>query len=391
MWRVLGEADQAQHQARFAPYVEAKTSGQFVHRLRGSEIGATMERLGQLYAWMCEALEAGYGSREIHRIVRRVFAEQFTRVEDRIAVRAGAEIESDSLQSPDDPTATYRKKDEAFYGFVLHATETADPAEDLHLITDVVVAPNTRSDGGILNERLVEMQRKTPGLRELHTDGTYGSDENDRVQAELGIAAVQTGICGVTPQAPMRIDRDEAGLLHVRCAAGHTVPGQLAQLHYKAVFAAASCAGCPLAAECPSKRLARGRTFYFGEADVLRQARHRRIETLPEERRTLRANVEATMKQFKAPCRNGKLRTRGLCAARQYGFLRAIAINFGRIYRYLNRGLRPSRRPATALGRRVHTAPTALRAMWDALASIRRRFRACVTSNCAIRTVHASV
>ena len=42
MWRVLGEADQAQHQARFAPYVEAKTSGQFVHRLRGSEIGATM-------------------------------------------------------------------------------------------------------------------------------------------------------------------------------------------------------------------------------------------------------------------------------------------------------------------------------------------------------------
>ena len=70
---------------------------------------------------------------------------------------------------------------------------------------------------------------------------------------------------------------------------------------------------------------------------MLKQARHRRIETLPEERRALRANVEATMKEFKAPCRKGKLRTRGLCAASQYAFLRAIGINFGRVYRHLQR------------------------------------------------------
>jgi hypothetical protein len=367
MWRVLSEADQAEHQARFAPYVEAKTSGQFVHRLRHSELRVALERLGQFYAWMCEALEAGYGSREIHGIVRRVFAEQFTRVEDKITVRAGAEIGSDSLQSPDDPTATYRKKeDEAFRGFVLHATETADPAEELRLIVDVAVVPNNQDDGGILNERLTEMHRKTPGLRELHTDGTYGSEENDKVEVALGIAAVQTGICGTTPQAPMRIERDEAGVLQVRCAAGHTVPGQLAQLHYKAEFAAVACAGCSLAAACPAKLRSRGRTFYFEEADVLRQARHRRIETLPEERRTLRANVEATMRQFKAPCRGGKLRTRGLGAARQYGFLRAIAINFGRIYRYVSRRSRPSGHPAAGLAQRAHAALQWASGFWRA-------------------------
>jgi hypothetical protein len=136
----------------------------------------------------------------------------------------------------------------------------------------------------------------------------------------------------------MRIHRDEAGLLHVRCAAGHQVPGRPATKHHKAEFAAASCAGCPFAAVCMAKRRAHGgRTFSFTEADVLRQARQRRIETLPEERRTLRANVEATMKQFKAPCRNGKLRTRGLRAASGYAFLRAIGINFGRVYRHLQR------------------------------------------------------
>ena len=108
---------------------------------------------------------------------------------------------------------------------------------------------------------------------------------------------------------------------------------------------------------CPgASSRTRGRTFYFTEADVLKQARHRRIETLPEERRTLRANVEATMKEFKAPCRNGKLRTRGRCADGQYAFLRAIAINFGRIYRHRQRLASGRGTPAPAPAHRRWTA-----------------------------------
>jgi hypothetical protein len=338
-WRALSEDDQKAYAERFSGFVEAKTSGQFLYRLRQSDIDATLQRLGELYAWMVEALEAGYGSTEIHRVVRRVFAEHFTRVEEKIAVRAAAELGSDSLQSPDDPDATFhRKDDEEYRGFVLHATETADPENDLQLITDVAVAPNNQGDSGILHERLPEMHQKTPDLRELHTDAGYGSEDNDRLQTDLGILAVQTAIRGRVAQAPMRIERDEAGLLHISCAAGHRVPGRPTEKHYKAEFAAASCAGCPFAAVCQAQRRAHaGRTFYFTEADVLKQARHRRIETLPEERRMLRANVEATMKEFKAPLRNGKLRTRGLCATSRYAFLRAIGINFGRVFRHLQR------------------------------------------------------
>ena len=361
MWRVLDKAHQEQHAERFAPYVRAKTSGQFLYRLRKSDIDATLEQLGRLYAWMAEALDADYGSTEIHHIVCRVFAEQFTRVEEKIAVRPAEQIGSDALQSPDDADATFhRKDDEEYHGFVLHVTETAHPENELQLVVDVAVLPNNQADSGILHERLPEMHRKTPNLRELHTDAGYGSEENDRRQAELGIEAVQTAIRGRVPQAPMRIERDEAGLLHVRCAAGHQVEGQSTAKHYKAAFAAASCAGCPFAAVCLAQRRANGgRTFYFTEADVLKQARHRRIETLPEERRTLRANVEATVKEFKAPCRQGKLRTRGLPAASRYGFLRAIGINFGRIYRHLRR-LSATPQPSAPVLANVH-ARAALR------------------------------
>ena len=339
MWRVLEKPRQEEHAERFAPFVAAKTSGQFVYRLRRSDVDATLQQLGEFYAWMAEALAADYGSTEIHRIVCRVFAEQFTRADEKIAVRPAEQIRSDSLQSPDDPDATYhRKEDEDYHGFVLHAAETADPENAFQLITDVAVAPNNQADSGILHDRLPEMHRKTPDLRELHTDAGYPSEDNDRLQAELGISAVQTAIRGRVAQAPMRIERDEAGSLRIRCAAGHQVTGGSTPKHYKAEFAAAHCAGCPFASVCLAQRRAHGgRTFYFTEADVVKQARHRRIDTLPAERRTLRANVEATMKCFKAPCRNGKLRTRGLSAMSRYAFLRAIGINFGRVYRHLRR------------------------------------------------------
>jgi hypothetical protein len=340
MWRVLGEAHQAEYAERFSVFVGAKTAGQFLYRLRKSEIESTLEQLAQLYAWMEGTLEAEYGDREIYGIVRRVFAEQFTRAQEKIAVRAASEIGSDSLQSPDDPDATYRKKDgEAYRGFVLHATETAHPENPLQLITDLAVAPNNQDDSRILHERLEPMQRKTPDLEELHTDGGYGSEDNDRLQAELRIAAVQTAIRGRSAQAPMRIEIAEpAGLFRITCAAGYGASSQPTRSRYKAEFDPGACAGCPFAGECPGMlRADGGRTFYFTQADALRQARHRRLEALPPERRTLRANVEATMMEFKAPCRQGKLRTRSHAAAAQYGCLRAIAINFGRIYRHLRK------------------------------------------------------
>jgi hypothetical protein len=360
MRRVLSKAHQEEHAGRFEPYVKAKTSGQFLYRLSKSDIGATLEQLGGLYAWMVETLEADYGSTEIHRMVCRVFAEQFTRVEEKIAIRPAEQIGSDALQSPDDPDATYHKKnDVGFHGFVLHATETAAPENALQLIVDVAVAPNNQADSRILHERLPEMHRKTPDLCELHTDAGYPSEDNDLRQGELGILAVQTAIRGRVAQAPMQIDRDEAGFLHIRCAAGHLVPGRATAKHYKAEFASANCAECPFAEVCLAQHRAQGRrTFYFTEADVVKQARHRRIESLPEERRTLRANVEATVKEFKAPCRDGKLRTRGLYAATRYGFLRAIGINFGRIFRH--------RRLAGAPGTPAHLSAPAPR-RWGSL------------------------
>jgi len=355
MWRVLGEAGQARYAEPFERYVRAKTSGKFLYRLRASEFAAALETLGEFYAWMTDTLKAEYGETEIYGVVCRVFAEQFARVEEKIVVRAGSEIGSASLQSPDDLDATYREKaGESFYGFVLHATETADPENPFQLVTDVVVVPNNLDDSVILHDRLTAMKEKTPGLEELHTDATYASEANDRLEADLGVAHVQTAIRGHLSPAPIHIEKDESGRFHIRCSAGHVVQGGTTRTRFKAAFPASACEGCPFAELCPGQRMARGgRTHYFTEDDLLRQARHRRLQELPDERKQLRANVEATMRQFTAPMRNGKLRTRGLHPAGRYGFLRAAGINLGRIYRHQRR--LASVRPETAASRPAGT------------------------------------
>jgi hypothetical protein len=302
MWRVLDKMHQEQHAERFKSYVRAKTSSQFLYRLSKSDIDQALEQLGGLYAWMVETLEADYGSTEIHRMVCRVFAEQFARVEEKIVIRPAEQMGSDSLQSPDDPDATYHKKnDVGFHGFVLHATETAAPENALQLIVDVAVAPNNQADSCILHERLPEMHRKTPDLCELHTDAGYPSEDNDLRQSELGILAVQTAIRGRVAQAPMQIDRDAAGLLHIRCAAGHLVLGRSTAKHYKAEFASASCAGCPFAEVCLAQHL----LLHRGGRDEAGPAPPHRIAAggatdAARQRRSHRQGVQGTLPRRQA-------------------------------------------------------------------------------------------
>ncbi len=86
----------------------------------------------------------------------------------------------------------------------------------------------------------------------------------------------------------------------------------------------------------PAKEQSDNRTYYFDRSDYLLGKRNRNIKSLPPERRKLRPNVEATVKEFTKPFNHkGKLRVRGLFKTMVYAHAMAISINFGRIWRYM--------------------------------------------------------
>ena len=68
----------------------------------------------------------------------------------------------------------------------------------------------------------------------------------------------------------------------------------------------------------------------------MRNKRNRNINSIPKERRKIRPNVEALMKEFKTKTQAGKLKVRGLFKTSLFAYNMGIAINFGRIYRYVS-------------------------------------------------------
>jgi hypothetical protein len=178
LYRVLSDGDKSRFNDILGPYIK-QSSGQYIYNLQRSAIPHELEKLGQLYHKLYEALKESYKDFEVFGVFERVYTEHFTVVKDKVQVRPGKELNGSILQSPDDIDTPYRKKNGRHCkGQSVNVTETANPDNELILLTDVAVCSNDTDDSRILNERIEPIKDKTPDLEELHTDGAYGSEES---------------------------------------------------------------------------------------------------------------------------------------------------------------------------------------------------------------------
>jgi hypothetical protein len=335
LYRILSDGDKSRFEELLDPYIK-QSSGQYIYNLPRQQIPHEQEKLGQLYHNLYEALKESYKDFEVFGVFERVYTEHFTIIDNKITVKTPKELDGSTLQSPDDIDATYRKKRERHcHGQSVNVTETASPDNELNLITDVAVCSNDTDDSRILNERIEPIKEKTPDLNELHTDGAYGSEDNDKKMEELQITHVQTAVRGRKAEVSMEIEEVSDGQYTVKCP-HQCVSSAKARKRYKACFDVEICKRCPLLGGCPAKEQLDKRTYYFDRSDYLLGKRNRNIKSLPPERRKLRPNVEATVKEFtKAFNHKGKLRVRGLFRTMVYAYAMAISINFGRVWRHM--------------------------------------------------------
>jgi len=335
LYRVLNDEDRLRFKELLDPFIK-QSSGQYIYNLQRQQIPHEQEKLGRLYHKLYEALKESYKNFEVFGVFERVYTEHFTIIDDKITVKPGKELNGSTLQSPDDIDAAYRKKRDSHYrGQSVNVTETANPDNELNLITDVAVCSNDTDDSKILNERIEPIKEKTPDLNELHTDGAYGSEDNDKKMEELEITHVQTAVRGRKAEVSMEIEEVSDEEYTVNCPR-QTVSSQKTKTRHKACFDVEICKQCPLNGNCPAKQQRDKRTYYFDRSDYLLGKRNRNIKSLPPERRKLRPNIEATVKEFTKPFNHkGKLRVRGLFKTMVYAHAMAISINFGRVWRYI--------------------------------------------------------
>lgn len=343
--RMLDEEGQKKYQEHFSPYLEG-TSGQFVYRLKGDETDEHLLKIGLLMHKLLRELHEKYSTQEAYHILARVFGEHFDIYENKLRPKASGELSASSMQSPDDWEATYRRKrGTGHLGYVANVTETCDPDNELQMITNVQVEPNSTDDATMLREMIPGLAENTE-VEEIYVDGGYGSPEVDEDLQRHKIELFQTAIRGRKPSSEklylsdFLLEQDEDGEpIKITCPHNQTTTVERGRKdgRYLAYFEELLCAKCPLQKQCPAEKLQRKaqRVLRFSGKQWRVARRRRNSEKLRESGKNLRSAVEATIWSVIHPFPDGRVPVRGQVRTSMMLFGSAIMTNVRRIHRFL--------------------------------------------------------
>jgi len=358
--RELTPEDQLAWAEEFGPYLKG-SSGQYLYQIKGR--GAHQPHLiaiGGLMQRLVDALADDYGQFPVYQMLERVFSEHFRLAETEVQPKAGTDLSADSLQSPDDLMASYRKKGgEGYIGYVANATETCHPDNDFQLIVKMQTEPNTAEDADMLAEAVPDLEQRTE-LEQMHTDGAYGSPEVDAVMAKHGVELYQSAIRGRQPNpdkfnlADCQWELDEDG----KPAAVVTPQGERVEVEpgrapdrYILRFGQAqttdqqpppvpetSSADAsepePAPPDTPPQKPDPPPVLYFSGQQVALALRRQRCAQLRAADHNPRPAIEATMGALKRPFGNDKLPVRGHFRVATVMLGSAAMVNLRRIWRY---------------------------------------------------------
>ncbi len=438
--RMLSPADQDHYAEALAPYQKG-SSGQYIYHLKGEQTGPHLQRIGELMHRLLEELAPAYASDPVYLLLARVFGEQFTvpdelppspenhpggpsdprgktaggaptgdagesgaggaaisglepeepmAVEPEVGVRPGQEISPSSLQSPDDPEASYRKKGSRSYqGYVGNLTESCDADNPFQLIVKVQAESNTTEDTTMLLDTLPELASRTDlhTLHTLHTDGGFCGPTVDEALRVLGIQQVPSAMRGSQPSAdhPTLADctlvcDDRGKPTQVTCPHGHAAEVKAGRKpgRYLVRWTDDPCPeGCfrpqGKGTTAPPKTVP---TLRFSQAELDRALRRQRGRACHQSKQNLRAAVEATVGAIKRPFSDDQLPVRGKSRVTVMLIGSAAMVNIRRIQRHLAARAQGKRR-ATELQRAERGGHDDYPATLSFLLALWNHFRCC--------------
>ncbi len=396
-YRMLKAVDQTAYAEVFAPYLKG-TSGQYVYHLKGQDTKPHLQRIGELIDQLLTELASSYGQHETYQMLERVFAEQFNLKEqlpqaktdqdddagppnipnrsndrpsnsdqpslgapkstsptqsehgqvqsdplNRVQVKPGKQISPDSLRSPDDPEASYRKKGhQAYEGYVTNVTETCDPDNPLQLIIKVQTEPNLTEDSSLLLAALPNLIARTD-LDTLYNDAGFCSPEVDKQLRLARIKQVPSALRGRAPD-PDRTHLsdfyfhfdDQGQLIEMTCPHQQTVSVEVdpSSGRYIARLLDNPCPQCRfhnLDGPHNKPKL----TLRFSQAQLDTALRRQHCIAYRQSKPRLRAAVEATVGALKRPFDSDQTPVRGKFRVHQMMIGSAAMVNIRRIERYL--------------------------------------------------------
>ena len=294
-----------------------------VERFRGNEPVTTMtsyQLLVRLFKEQC--------------IVERV--DTHTTV---VSVKANKDVQSDSLQNPSDPDASYDgHKGKGYQVQVAESYSTSEDGTSLNLITSVIVEPAHKHDAHATLPLIEATEKLDLKPETVIADTPYGSDENCEKAKTMGVEVVSP-VMGKLAEDSVPLtefsmnDNNDV----ISCPAGCTPEKTRSNDdNHTALFSKRSCRGCARKTTCPTMPGKKGRYLRYDDK-ALRLARRRLLVETPEfrDRYRFRAGIEGTMSQLDRRTGIKNLRVRGLSRVSFAAHLKAAGINILRAAAFL--------------------------------------------------------
>ena len=317
----------------------SEDSSKTVYRSNKDEMSQKLVKIGlYIYDVLKRLKEDAPG----YNLLHRVFHDQYVVEKGKVALKDKHKVASDSLQSPDDPDATFRNKGgQKVSGFVTNVTETVEDNKP-SIITSVQTEPVTYADCHFLEDAVHNTERVTGQIiKNLYADGAYQSPENrEFAKLHMGMELLTSKLQG---GCRYLLDR-EPGTDNLKVTDTET------REIFDAIYVGENKrVGKHWRVNLPHVNQSNP-WRYFNEEEIRRSELRRKIESLPLKEQHKRNNIEAAMFQYSFHTRNGKTRYRGLFRHRLQAFHRCMWMNLRRLALFqITINQRPLSEPVSSL------------------------------------------
>ena len=175
-------------------YLDEKNKNEVIYRTKDKEIE---DKLTTLISTSLNLYNEFKDDKEVcdsneFQILKRLIDEQYDKDNDK--PKGNKDIKSNSLQTPVDPKATYRKKygdNIGYTGNVVEAVNDGNP-----MITDWDIDCNTKSDSEFIKDYIGTKEKSNCEVKVEIVDGAYYSEEIKKLGEEKGITIHPTDLVG---------------------------------------------------------------------------------------------------------------------------------------------------------------------------------------------------
>ena len=242
---------------RFGHYLDPDDYNRFIYHSRNEDVDERMLTLLEDADRLLEICKGGYDDVTEYQLFSRCMSEQTISEEQgrRLKTKEDGDMDSDILQNPSDPDATFRTKaGKEHRGYIANMEESV--GENGSVVTDYQFEKNNTSDSEMLKEHLEKSNVQKDKVTVV-TDGAYAGTENSELAAEKNIELVPTDLIGRKPDPiNSRFEMNDDGTRVVKCPAGYepkscSYDKRSGQCHVS--FDRDKCANCPFCDQCHPK------------------------------------------------------------------------------------------------------------------------------------------